>query len=134
MPLDSTGKGIVVGDRVKFRGEEYTIKEFLLGKGSGGTSQIEFEEPQHIQEIADEASVDRIMSDRFKEICGNCGLTFGSHHGGDYYSEKLKKNISYNYCPGHEGRMDWGEGPGTVFKSTDTYKLIPYNTPSKGGD
>lgn len=61
MPLDSTGKPINIGDRVVFRGEEYTIKNFLLGAGVRGTSQIEFEEKQHTTEVADEISVDRIF-------------------------------------------------------------------------
>jgi hypothetical protein len=60
MLLDSTGKPISIGDRVRFRGEEYTIKNFLLGKGIHGTVQIEFEEKQHTSEIADEINVDRI--------------------------------------------------------------------------
>jgi len=55
------------------------------------------------------------------EICGNCGCTFGSHHGGDYYSEVYHIHVPLNYCPGHEGRMDWDKGPGTVFKSTGEY-------------
>ena len=48
------------------------------------------------------------------EICGNCGFTFGSHHGGT-------SSWLYYYCPGNEGRMDWDKGPGTVFKSTGEY-------------
>jgi len=49
------------------------------------------------------------------EVCGNCGCTFGSHHVG-------RSSWPYNYCPGHEGRMDWDKGPGTVFKPTGVYK------------
>lgn len=60
MPSDSTGKHIGIGDKVRFRGKEYTIKEFSPGKGACGTSQLRFEEEQHTQEIADEISVDRI--------------------------------------------------------------------------
>ncbi len=58
----------------------------------------------------------------FKEICGNCGLTKGSHCGGAYYSDHYKMEIPYDYCPGHEGRMDWDQGPGTIFKPTGKYK------------
>ena len=56
------------------------------------------------------------MPDRMKEICGNCGFTFGSH--------LYKGTIDWpeNYCPGHEGRMDWENGPGTCFKPTGTYE------------
>ncbi len=60
MPLDSSGQPINVGDMVRFRGEVYTIKNFLFGCGIHGTSQIEFEEEQHTEEVADEISVDRI--------------------------------------------------------------------------
>ena len=50
-----------------------------------------------------------------KEICGNCGCTFGPHHGG-------ASPWPRDYCPGHEGRMDWESGPGTTFKPSGTYK------------
>lgn len=59
------------------------------------------------------------------EICGNCGFTYGSHHGGT-------SPYPYNYCPGHENRMDWENGPGTVFKSTGEYKDEKYNCPIHG--
>lgn len=49
-----------------------------------------------------------------REICGNCGLLFGSHHGSS-------GPWPYSYCPGHEGRMDWENGPGTVFKYTGKF-------------
>ena len=39
----------------------------------------------------------------FREICGNCGLPFGSHHGGS-------SPWPCNYCP-----------PGTVFKYTGKF-------------
>ena len=61
-PLDSTGKPIEVGDKVRFRGQEYTIKCFLPGQGTFGTCGIEFEEPQHFPEQACEISVDFIRS------------------------------------------------------------------------
>lgn len=54
---------------------------------------------------------------KFNEICKNCGFTFGSHYGGT-------APYPYNYCPGHEGRMDWEKGPGTTFSPTGTYKDI----------
>jgi len=57
---DSTGKIVRIGSRVRFRGKEYTIKEFILNKGVSGTSQILFEEKQHTDEIADELSIDLI--------------------------------------------------------------------------
>lgn len=60
MHYDSTGKTVTEGDKVKFRGKEYTIKRFLETTGACGTSQIEFNEPQHTEEIADEISIDAI--------------------------------------------------------------------------
>jgi len=55
---------------------------------------------------------------KLNEICDNCGLTRGSHHAG------VAGSYPYNYCPGHEGQMDWEEGPGTCFKSTGEYKKV----------
>ena len=60
MHYDSTGKPVVEGDKVRFRGQEYTIKCFLDTTGACGTSQIEFVEEQHTTEIADEISIDRV--------------------------------------------------------------------------
>ncbi len=58
---DSTGKYINIGDMVRFRGQNYTIAEFLdNGQGSCGTAQILFEEEQHTQEVASEISIDLI--------------------------------------------------------------------------
>jgi hypothetical protein len=54
------------------------------------------------------------MKDPLKEICSNCGCTWGSHHGGS-------TTWPFNYCPGHEGEMDWEEGPGTTFKLSGRY-------------
>jgi len=55
------------------------------------------------------------MKDHLEEECANCGLTFGSHYAG---TESWPKS----YCPGHEGKMDWEEGPGTTFKPTGARK------------
>lgn len=55
------------------------------------------------------------FSDSLDEICGYCGLTLGSHHGGS-------SSYPRNYCPGHESRMDWENGPGTCFKSTGRFR------------
>jgi len=63
MYRDSTGNPIKVRDRVKFRGKEFTIKDFVNpGKGACETSQIIFNEEQHTSEVADEISVDLIAS------------------------------------------------------------------------
>lgn len=66
------------------------------------------------------------------EVCENCGLTFGAHHAGNFYSEHYKMHIPYNYCPGHQNCMDWDKGPGTTFKPTGEFKEVKYNTPAKG--
>lgn len=59
---------------------------------------------------------------RYKEICANCYCTFGAHLGNNYYSKHYDRSFPKDCCPGHEGRMDWDKGPGTVFKPTGTYK------------
>ena len=59
MFFDSTGNNeIEIGYRVKFRGEVYTIAKFLPGQGLYKTAGIEFKEEQHVDELADEISVD----------------------------------------------------------------------------
>jgi len=72
------------------------------------------------------------MASEMDEVCGNCGLSLGSHCASSYYSEQYKMHISRNQCPGNQGRMNWDKGPGTVFKSTGKYKLVDYNTPAGG--
>jgi len=56
------------------------------------------------------------------EICGNCGCTLGSHNGTAYDSKVYGRHIPKDYCPGHEHRMDWDRGPGTVFEHTGEYR------------
>ena len=62
------------------------------------------------------------MTNWLNEICKNCGLTLGSHSANSYYSKYYKKDIPYNCCPGHENRMDWDKGPGTIFEPTGLFK------------
>lgn len=67
MPSDSTNKPISEGDKVRFRGQEYTIKEFRPGEGRYGTAAIKFEEDDvHTDEIPDELSVDRV--DNYEDL------------------------------------------------------------------
>ena len=74
------------------------------------------------------------MDNKFlREICKNCGLTFGAHCGGAYYSDFYKKEIPSDCCPGHEGRMDWDEGPGTIFDPSGEFKGVAHGTATKGG-
>ena len=74
------------------------------------------------------------MAHLSNEVCGNCGLSFGAHSAGEYHSEFYKMYIPNNCCPGHEGRMDWGEGPGTVFKPTGTFTPIDWHAPASKGE
>ncbi len=60
-PQDSSGKTIHVGNRVRWRGQIYTIKAFGGFDGRHGTRAIEFEEPLHLSgEIPDEIAVDLV--------------------------------------------------------------------------
>lgn len=62
MAKDSTGKFITIDNRVRFRGKEFTIKDFHLNEGRYGTARIEFtEEVTHTKELPDEISVDLIQ-------------------------------------------------------------------------
>lgn len=60
MYFDSTNQPIKEGDKVRFRGREYTIKRFYPGAGILGTAAITFNEEQPTAELADEISVDLI--------------------------------------------------------------------------
>jgi len=53
-----------------------------------------------------------------KEYCANCGRTYGSHHAGQAPWPR-------DYCPGHEGKMDFENGPGTWFKPSGRYMKTP---------
>jgi len=60
------------------------------------------------------------MNTFLDEICGNCGKRFGSHLG--YATDKYPNN----YCPDPDpdpspDPMEWENGPGTVFKSTNCH-------------
>lgn len=57
---DSTGKQIAVGDRIKFRGQEYTLKGFGPNEEHYGVATLIFEEPMHTEEIPHECNVDKI--------------------------------------------------------------------------
>ena len=58
-----------------------------------------------------------IREDFLKELCLNCGFTYGSHHGG---TQPWPRDC----CPGHEGKMDWDKGPGTIFQASGEYKEV----------
>ena len=66
------------------------------------------------------------LLNEMNEICANCGLLYGSHHGGT-------SPWPYNYCPGHEGQMDWENGPGTIFKPSGQYRDRDYDRAAQNG-
>jgi len=55
------------------------------------------------------------MMEDLNEVCGNCGLTLGSHSSGT-------KPYPPDSCPATEHGMDFAQGPGTVFKPTGKFK------------
>lgn len=57
---DSTGKPIVIGDRLRFRGQEYTLKAFGPDDLYLNVATLIFEEPVHTKEMPTEISVDKI--------------------------------------------------------------------------
>ena len=57
---DSTGKHIDVGDRLRFRGQVYTLKAFGDLDNHFGVATLIFEEEVHTSEIPTEISVDKI--------------------------------------------------------------------------
>lgn len=65
--MDSMGTPIEVGDVVKFRGRFYHIKNFRRGEGKMNTAAIDFVEPCHTNEIADEISVDLFQRNKRKK-------------------------------------------------------------------
>jgi hypothetical protein len=69
-------------------------------------------------------------TDHLTEICESCGLTKGSHSAGDYFSDHYQMKVPYNYCPGHEGRMDWDKGPGSIFKGTGVFAEPEFDKPA----
>lgn len=60
MPQDSSGSPVRIGDRVRWRGEVYTITAFGDRTGRFGTHTIEFDRPPHLDQTPDELSIDLI--------------------------------------------------------------------------
>ena len=58
---DSTGRQIVVGDRIKFRGSEYTLKGFGPNDEHYDVATLIFEEEVHTDETPHECNVDKIV-------------------------------------------------------------------------
>jgi hypothetical protein len=64
---------IRVGDRVRWRGQLYTIKSFGDPAGRYGTCTIAFDEPLHVHdEVPDEIGVDLVEAAP-RTICPWCG-------------------------------------------------------------
>lgn len=57
---DSTGKRLTIGNRVRFRGRDYTLKCFGPNESHYGVATLIFEEPLHTAEVPHECSVDKI--------------------------------------------------------------------------
>ena len=59
---DSTGKPVKVGDRVRFRGQEYTVKGFNVSPHIHNPAMHDFyfEEKQHTTEVATSLSIDLV--------------------------------------------------------------------------
>lgn len=58
---DSTGRPISIGDKIKFRGQEYTLKEFGPIEDHYKVATLIFEEPLHTKEVPHECNVDLIV-------------------------------------------------------------------------
>ena len=57
---DSAGMMIIVGNRVRFRGQEYIIKAFGPVEDHYGVATIEFEEKCHTTETPHECNIDLV--------------------------------------------------------------------------
>ncbi len=57
---DSTGKQISIGDIIRFRGQNYTLKDFGPVEDHYGVATLIFEEPLHTEEVPHECNVDKI--------------------------------------------------------------------------
>ena len=87
---DSAGQPITVGDRVRWRGQLYTIKAFGKAVGRFGTRTITFAEPPHLtNEVPDEMAVDLIKGAADRSYC--CAAEC---------SEPLK-HAALPFCPEH---------------------------------
>lgn len=58
---DSTGRQITIGDKIKFRGTEYTLKDFGPNEEHYGVATLIFEEEVHTTEVPHECNVDKVM-------------------------------------------------------------------------
>jgi len=59
---DSGGRQIAIGDKIRFRGKEYTLKDFGPNEEHYGVATLIFEEEVHTTEVAHECNVDKVMT------------------------------------------------------------------------
>lgn len=57
---DSTGKQIAIGDKIRFRGQEYTLKAFGPIEDHYGVATLIFDEPLYTEEVPHECNIDKI--------------------------------------------------------------------------
>ncbi len=58
---DSTGRVIKIGDKIRFRGEEYTLKDFGPNEDHYGVATLIFAEEVHTDEVPHECNVDLVV-------------------------------------------------------------------------
>lgn len=59
---DSTGRQIAIGDKIRFRSEIYTLKDFGPNEEQYGVATLVFEEEVHTTEVPHECNVDKVMT------------------------------------------------------------------------
>lgn len=61
MYADSTGKPIAVGDKIRFRGQIYTLEDFGPVEDFYGVATLVFKEKVHTDEVPHECNVDLVV-------------------------------------------------------------------------
>ncbi len=59
---DSTGRQIEIGDKIRFRGSEYTLKGFGPNESEYDVATLIFEEEVHTIEVPHECNVDKVVT------------------------------------------------------------------------
>jgi hypothetical protein len=59
---DSTGRQIKIGDKIRFRGQNYTLKGFGSNDDHYDVATLIFEEEVHTPEVPHECNVDKVMT------------------------------------------------------------------------
>lgn len=58
---DSGGRQIAIGDTIRFRGQNYTLKGFGPNEEHYGVATLLFEEAVHTDEVPHECNVDKVV-------------------------------------------------------------------------